>query len=132
MDLPNVQFEVRTITLTFNVFIGVALALTIGPLGIVIATVLAETLKYIMSMRHVVRRVDGINIVPKPLMKQVISGVVMFLVVESSQGRVAVQSWIDLGFIISLGAVVYGICLFIISPGLRFTARAVYRDAIAE
>jgi O-antigen/teichoic acid export membrane protein len=132
MDLPNIQFEVRTITLTFNVFIGVALALTIGPLGIVIATVLAETLKYIMSMRHVVRRVDGINIVPKPLMKQVISGVVMFLVVESSQGRVAVQSWIDLGFIISLGAVVYGICLFIISPGLRFTARAVYRDAIAE
>ncbi|MFD1571411.1 oligosaccharide flippase family protein [Halorubrum laminariae] len=129
MDLPNVEFKIRTITLSFNVIIGVALALTIGPIGIVVATVLAESLKYIVSAGCVVRRVDGIDVVPTPLVMQVISGLTMFFVVKLLQRKMLIQSWLDLGTIIGAGALVYGISLFTISPGVRLTAKSVYRDA---
>lgn len=129
MDLPNVELKIRTLTLSLNVIVGVALALLIGPIGIVVATVLAESVKYIMSVSCVVRRVDGIGVVPRPLVMQVISGLTMFFVVDLLQQKILIQSWLNLGSIIGIGVFVYGISLVTISPGVRLTAKSVYRDA---
>ncbi|MFD1633873.1 oligosaccharide flippase family protein [Haloplanus ruber] len=130
MDLPDIQFKIRAITLTFNVIIGVTLALTVGPLGIVIATVLAESLKYGLSVRQVLNQVDGVEVIPKPLILQIISGTMMFLIVNFLQARLTIQSWVTLGFTVGVGAIVYAACLFAISPQVRFTAQAVVRDAV--
>lgn len=131
MDLPEVVFRVGALTLAFNIVLGVALAVTVGPLGIVVATVLAEGLRYLLSMRRVTSRVDGIEVVPRPLVMQVIAGAVMFLAVEFLSGQMSIRTWSDLGLIVGGGAVVYGLCLVAISPGIRITARSVYRDATA-
>lgn len=131
MDLPHVGLKVNAATLLFNIFVGIALVMVIGPLGVVVATILAEAVKYLLTMSSVVRRVDGVTVLPRPLAMQVISGVVMYLVVEFLHTHVPVSSWLDLGLLVGAGAIVYSLVLTLISPGIRVTVRSIFGDAIA-
>lgn len=130
LDLPDVGMRIDTLTLGFNVIAGVALLGYVGGIGVVIATVLAETLRYLVSMIAVARRIEGLDVLPRTLFEQVFAGIVMLVVVEAGQQAIAIRSWLQLGVLVGLGAVTYGIVLLAISPGLRFTLSSVYRDAM--
>jgi O-antigen/teichoic acid export membrane protein len=130
LDLPDVQMRVNVVTLAFNVVVGVALLAVVGPLGVVVATILAEGLRYLASMVAVRRRLKDVEVVPRALLEQALVGVVMFAVVEAAQQTVVVRSWVDLGLLVGVGAVTYGLVLLAVSPGLRFTVSSVYRDAV--
>lgn len=132
MDLPNVGLKVNSVTLLFNIVVGIALAVVIGPLGVVVATVLAEGVKYLLTMLSVVRRVDGVTVIPRPLVMQIVAGVVMYVALEIVHARVSVSSWLDLAVLVGTGAIVYGIVLVLISPGVRVTIRSISEDAIAS
>lgn len=131
MDLPHVGFKINSVTLLFNVVFGIALVMMIGPLGVVVATILAEAVKYLLTMLSVVRRVNSITVIPRPLLMQVVAGVVMYFTVETLHARIPVRSWVDLGALVGSGAVVYGLVLVVISPGIRMTVRSIFEDAIA-
>lgn len=132
MDLPNVNLRIGTYTLAFNLVVGVGLAYLIGPLGIVIATMLAEMLQYALSLFAVRKRTSGLNPVPRPVIDQILAGLVMFLGVTTAERYLTVASFIEVGFLIGIGGLVYGGVLLLISPGIRITARSIYRDAIAS
>lgn len=129
LDLPDVRMRVNVLTLAFNLVSGVALLTYVGAIGVVIATVLAECVRYLTSMIAVTRRIDDFNVLPRTVFEQMFAGGVMFVVVEAAQRAVRVTSWLDLGSLIGVGAVTYGIILLVISPSLRFTLSSVYRDA---
>lgn len=129
LNLPDVRMRVNGLTLGFNVIVGVALLYYVGAIGVVIATILAESVRYLMSMVAVNRRVKSLDVLPRTLFEQIFAGIVMFVVVEAGQQMIAIQSWLQLGLLVGLGAVTYGVVLLAISPGLRFTLSSVYQDA---
>lgn len=131
MDLPHINLKVSTVTLAFNIVVGVGLVVTIGPLGIVLASILAEALQYSLAMAMVVQQVDDLQPLPQPLVMQAVAGAVMYFVVELAEAQIAIQSWVDLGVLVGLGAIIYGVVLVVIEPEVRTTARSIYQDATA-
>ncbi|WP_135854434.1 oligosaccharide flippase family protein [Halorussus salinus] len=129
LDLPDVRMRIDMLTLAFNVVAGVALLTTIGAIGVVVATILAESARYAMSMLSVNRRIDGLDAFPRTLFEQVFAAGVMFVIVEAGQRAIVLRSWVQLGLLVGIGAVTYGVVLLVVSPGLRFTLSSVYRDA---
>lgn len=129
LDLPDIRMRIAVLTLGFNVVAGVALLYHVGAIGVVVATVLAETTRYLLSLVAVKRRTDGVDVLPRTLFEQVFAGVVMFFAVDTAQNLVGVQSWVELALLVGIGAVTYGAVLLAVSPGFRFTLSSVYRDA---
>lgn len=130
LDLPDIRMRVNALTLGLNVVVGVSLLYYVGPIGVVVATVLAESARYSMSMAAVNSRVKGLDVLPRTLFEQAFAGVVMFVVVEAGQRAITLQSWSQLGLLVGIGAVTYGVVLLAISPGLRLTLSSVYQDAV--
>jgi len=130
LDLPNVQFRVNLLTLAFNLVAGIALLVVMGPIGVVVATVLAEALRYGTSSYAVRGQVREVDVLPRAVFEQVLAGVAMFAVVEALQQMVALRAWYHVVALVGVGAVVYGVVLFAVSAGFRFTLASVYRDAI--
>lgn len=130
IDKPDLNVRVSVVTLTFNVVVGLALLVEFGALGVVVATVLAEGLRCLMSMIVLRRHVSGLPLVPRAVLAQVFAGGVMFLVVEKASDFVSASGWFDLVVLVSLGGGVYSLLLFVISPTLRVTIRSVVMDLI--
>lgn len=129
LGLPNVRLKINAITLAFNIIAGLALVLTIGAIGVIVATILAEVARYLMSMATVKSRIDGLNTLPRTLLEQSVAGIIMFVLVQVAQQIVSVQSWHDLVLLVGFGVIAYSVVLLLISPGLRLTLSSVYRDA---
>ncbi|MCG1003036.1 MULTISPECIES: lipopolysaccharide biosynthesis protein [Halobacterium] len=131
MDLPKIGLKVNSLTLAFNIAIGAILVFSIGAIGIVVGTVLAEALRYLLTTRSVVRRIDDITPIPRTLIMQILAGISMYLIVHILNTQIMVSSWVDLGILVGAGALVYGSVLIVISPDVRSTTVSVYRDSRA-
>jgi O-antigen/teichoic acid export membrane protein len=131
VDRPDLELRIDGATLAFNVVVGIALLFTVGALGVVVATVLAEFLRLLISIRVATSLVSGIEALPRPLLEQVGSGTLMFVVVALAHRLVEVRSWPDLAVLVGLGAAIYGLTLLAVSGHFRNTIRSIYRDAIA-
>jgi trk system potassium uptake protein TrkH len=102
---------VSTVALAVNIALGIALYLRFGALGVVIATVVAESLRYLV-FRHVAASDLGSRLIPRALLEQIAAGLGMYLVVELARSFVTLRSWIDLGVIVGFGAVISAVLLF--------------------
>lgn len=130
VDLPNVRLYVDSATLVFNVVVGVALLFEFGAIGVVIATLLAESIRCLASAWLVEQHVPGIDHLPRPIWDQLIAGVVMYGTVEVGQEMIPVKSWFDLGLLVGAGAAVYWTVLLVVSGHFRNTLRSVYNEAV--
>lgn len=130
IDRPDIGLRIDAAALGLNVLLGVWLVLTQGPIGVVIATIVAEAARYAASAYYVSRTIDDIRFLPRTLFEQVAAGAAMFVIVEAAAAWVGITSWIWLSVIVGGGAVVYGVTLAIISPQSRQTARSIYKDAV--
>lgn len=128
LDRPEVRLRINALTLGSNLVIGISLLLYMGAAGVVVATIIAEVFRYIMSMIAVNQYLEDVNILPRTLFEQTFAGILMFAIVEAGQWRVTVQSWIHLGFLVGLGVVIYSVTLIIISPSFRFTVLSLFQD----
>jgi O-antigen/teichoic acid export membrane protein len=131
IDRPELNFRFSSIALVFNIVVGVTLLYEIGAIGVVIATVLSEILRYLLFVFALQRELEGLTVLPRTLFEQFAAGSIMYATVEAAERAVVVQSWVDLVLLVGTGAVVYGVVLLAISPGLRLTLRSVYADAMA-
>jgi len=131
INRPDVGLRIDAAALVLNVVLGVWLVLTQGPIGVVIATVVAETARYVGAAYYVSQLVDGVSFLPRTLFEQVAAGLVMFATVEVVAAQVGITSWVWLSLVVGVGAAVYGLVVVTISQQLRITALAVYRDAVA-
>lgn len=130
IDRPDLNLWLNAGTFVLNVAIGVPLVLETGAVGAVVATVIAELVRYVVSLAILRRKVPGVPILTRGLIQQVVAGVGMFAVVVLAARAVGVASWQELVFLVGVGAAFYGGTLLAISPILRTTALSVYRDMV--
>ncbi|WP_254769075.1 lipopolysaccharide biosynthesis protein [Salinilacihabitans rarus] len=128
IDRPDVNTRISAATLALNVVLGVVLTLAYGAVGVVVATVIAETLRYVLSAYVVRRELPEVTLFPRTLGEQVAAAVVMFAVVLALVEAVAVDRWYHLLGVVGVGAVVYAVVLLAISRKLRVTIRGVLRE----
>ncbi|WP_435178030.1 oligosaccharide flippase family protein [Halorussus sp. AFM4] len=132
LDRPDVTMRLSVAALAVNIAFGVALTLAVGPVGVALSTVLAECVRYGWAARVVRRETAGVELLTRPFLEQVATGLVMFLVVAGLHRVVPVRSWLHLGLLVGVGAVTYGATLFAISSQLRYTVGTVLRGSRIE
>jgi O-antigen/teichoic acid export membrane protein len=130
IDRPRAVFRASTIALAVNLPLGYALVVTYGAVGVVIATIVAECIRYtlvVLSTRPVV----GVGFVSGELLRQFAAGTVMFAAVTVIRPLVTTWSWLVLLSVVGFGAAVYFTVLVVFSHRLRVTARGILSDLFA-
>lgn len=131
LNLPEYQLQASTIALAINIPLGIVLYFEMGALGVVVATVVAETLRYALMYR-VIRRRIGATLLPRALLEQLVAGGIMFVIVEFSRQSIIVRSWIEFGLLVAIGVAVYFGVLFALSQHFRITVRSVLGQALGQ
>lgn len=129
IDRPDLNVKIGAATLLLNVVLGVVLTLRIGAVGVVIATVVAEVVSYAAIGVVVRREIPEVDLVPRTVVEQLIAGGIMAVVVVGLREVVPIASWLHLLGVVSVGALVYGAILMVISSRLRLTVRRILEDA---
>lgn len=132
LDMPDLNMRLSFGTLALNVVLGVGLVFLFGAVGVVVATVTAETIRYVVLAVFLKRQLSSFALVPRTLLEQVGMGAVMFVAVTAAHRLVPVQSWLDLVVLLTVGAGVYGLGLLAISDQLRHTIGSVLRGSRLE
>ncbi|WP_247002226.1 lipopolysaccharide biosynthesis protein [Halosolutus gelatinilyticus] len=125
IDRPEINTRISALTLAVNIALGVALTLAFGAIGVVVATVIAETIRYVLSAHVIKRELPDVVLVPRTLLEQVAASVLMFVVVVSLVRAIAIDEWYVLLGVVAVGAAVYAAVLVAISRKLRVTIRGV-------
>jgi O-antigen/teichoic acid export membrane protein len=121
IDRPDLGFRVNLLTLLVHLPLAVALGYVHGLIGVVAATIVAETLRFALY-QYVANRYFGEFILTRPIYEQFASGVIMFLGVKVISGYgIGPNRPINLAFIVATGAVIYFATLLAISPHFRLT-----------
>jgi O-antigen/teichoic acid export membrane protein len=121
LDRPEVSFRVSTVALIVNIPLGVVLVLEIGAVGVVLATVIAEAIRYFGAAWAVQNHVENVSLISSAITKQLLMGAVMFGIVYAVNEVIAINSWLHLLAVVGVGAAVYSVGLFAISKELRMT-----------
>jgi len=129
LDRPDLNFRVSAVVFPLNLLLGVGLLLTVGPIGVVVATVISEVVGYGARAYLVRDLVPDIAVLPRPLLEQVASGVVMAVVVLAASAALSLGDWLNVVAVVGLGGVVYFASLVGISHPFRATVVAVTEDA---
>lgn len=124
LDYPEWDFRAGAVALGVNVPLGVALFEAIGAVGVVVATVVAELVRYAVLLYAVSPRVSA-TLIQRALLGQVVAGVLMLVAVDRAHALFRVNSWIDLVALVGLGATVYAVTLVAASARLRGVIRGV-------
>lgn len=128
VDRPDLRLYIVTVTLVTNVVLGVALVSQFGAVGIVVATIVAEAVKFSL-MTYIARQYVEYGIFPAPVRCQFLAGAGMFLVVELLHRWWGVGSWFELLTLVGVGAAVYGALLVSLSDIFMHTAKSILADA---
>jgi O-antigen/teichoic acid export membrane protein len=130
VDRPDVPLRITSIAFALNIVVGYVLVIQIGTLGAVIGTVIAGGLRYAILAYRTRTLIDGVRLLPRPLIEQIVAGFVMFLAVEGLHSLLSIQSWVELLLLVGTGAAVYGLMLLAISTQLRYIIREVVKDVL--
>jgi len=129
LDRPELNLRISVVVFPLNLVLGLALLFEIGPIGVVIATVVSEMFGYLARAYKVRTLVPSVSLAPKPLLHQLISGVVMAIVVVGIRGVLPLGDWQYVALTVGLGGVAYFVTLVAISYEFRETIFAVVSDA---
>lgn len=135
LDRPDATLFVDVSTLVLNIGLGVALLSVFGPVGVVYASVIAETLRLMGGVVVVRRLVSDPVLFPRAIGEQIVAGALMFVAVEGLNRVVQVRSWVDLTVLLAVGGVTYGTVLVLLSDSHRSIASSVYsqfRDVVVD
>lgn len=125
IDRPDVNLHISAFTLALNVVAGYLLVLEHGAVGVVIATVGAEALRYSLCSVTLKHELDQFDLLPRPILMQLLAGGFMFLVVSGLALIVPIRSWVDLVLVVGIGGLSYSFSLLMISHQVRALAQKV-------
>lgn len=128
LDRPDINVRVSGLALGVNIVLGIVLTLRMGPIGVVIATVVAEGIRYVSLATILRRQIPELDLLPRTLLEQLLAAVIMAGIVYTASRYVEVQSWLHLGVLLLTGATVYGGFLFVSSPTHRMTVVSILED----
>jgi O-antigen/teichoic acid export membrane protein len=121
LDMPHTSFHISLIKFITNIIGSVSLFFIIGPIGVVVGSVIAQSINYILSVYAVKMEVSSLTTVPKPLLHQFMSGGVMAVVIWGLRQVFLLRSWVSIITLVGVGAAVYGVVLLTISKHHRAT-----------
>ncbi|EMA69042.1 polysaccharide biosynthesis protein [Halorubrum aidingense JCM 13560] len=130
LDQPQINTQIGTVVLVLNLGLGYLLLLEYGILGVIAATIVSEIVKYTALAYAVKQYLPEVSLLNRPLRSQLLSGMVMFVVVESAHSAIGVSWWGDLTVLIGLGGIIYFTVLTAISESFRVTVKGVLSDAL--
>ncbi|NHN58910.1 oligosaccharide flippase family protein [Halorussus sp. JP-T4] len=128
LDRPDLRMYIVAVTLVTNVVLGVILVRNLGTAGIVVATIIAEALKF-SWMTYLARQHVKYEIFPTPVRYQFVAAIGMFVIVELLHRWWGVRSWFDLLAIVGAGAAIYAVVLILLSEIFMHTAKSILADA---
>jgi O-antigen/teichoic acid export membrane protein len=128
LERPDLNLRVSLVVFTGNLALGIGLFYLLGPIGIVVATVLSEAAAYGLTATYVRSLTESLDLVPTPLWHQLVSGGLMGLGVFVARQVVGLPNWWTVPIIIGLGGLGYFAVLWAISHPFRATVRGVLGD----
>lgn len=129
LDRPDLNFRISALTLAFNVVTGTVLVWILrDPIGVIIATITAELLRYMAAAYVVKTELPGIELLPTLFRHQFVAGAVMFGAVLLLERTVTVASWLKLGAVVGMGAAVYFLALAGLNSQFQRTSRSILRS----
>jgi O-antigen/teichoic acid export membrane protein len=128
-DRPRLNLRISLGVFTINLVAGVGLLFAIGPIGVVIATVLSEVFAYGIRAYLVRLLCPSVTLLPRLLLEQIASGVVMAAVVYGARTVLSLATFPPVAATVVLGAVTYFAVLTTISNTFRATVLAILADA---
>lgn len=131
IDRPRRNLIISTASLGINVALGVVLFFVLGPVGVIFATIVAESFKYLSLGWTVKRAAPTVDLFPRPLWHQILAGGMMFVAVDYGNSILTTTNWLPVLGLVALGGFVYGAILVLVSSEHRATARGILRDARA-
>ncbi|MGB9986001.1 lipopolysaccharide biosynthesis protein [Salarchaeum japonicum] len=130
LDRPDLNTRIGLVGLVLNVGLGYLLLLEFGIAGVVAATIVSELVKYLILEYVVKQYLPEVPLLTRPLRHQLLSGAIMFAVVDGLHSLMFVSWWGDLVVLVGVGAAVYSVTLTAISEPVRTTARGILSDAL--
>ena len=124
LDRPDYNLRLSTVVLAINIVLGIAFVFEIGAIGIVIATVIAEAIRYLGLIWFLRQSNPGISLFPRPLQAQIGAGFLMCLFVFAFVETVPFDRTVTTGFAVFSGALVYAAFLLAGSQYHRGLARS--------
>ncbi|MBX0323119.1 oligosaccharide flippase family protein [Halomicroarcula sp. F13] len=128
-DRPDLNLRISGLVFGLNLLLGVALFFAIGPIGVVVATIISEAVGYVTTAYLVRSLVPSLTLIPQPVIHQAVSGLVMGTVVYTARELLPLRWWGYVIFVVALGGGTYFATLLVISEPFRGTVRAITRDA---
>lgn len=120
-DQPRTTFVINSATLLVNIPLAIALGVTYGTIGVIVATIVAELLRFSVYQLFAYRWFNR-ALLPDELGKQFTSALVMFAIVEGVTSFVTVTSALWLLVVLAVAGIAYFGTLIIISTHFRNTA----------
>jgi O-antigen/teichoic acid export membrane protein len=128
LDRPDLNLYISTATAVINISLGLALLFIIGPLGVVIATVVTDALSYGVRFYVVHSLVPSCTLVTRPLIHQLVGGVLMGASVFLLWQYLSTMGWIAVILSVMLGVIIYFGILVTISTHFRETVAGILDD----
>lgn len=125
LDMPYTSFRISLAKFVTNTVGSVGLFFIMGPIGVVMGSIIAQFVTYALSVYIVKMEVPALTVIPKPLLHQLVSGGVMAGVIWGLRQVVPMRSWLCVVALVGFGAAVYGVVLLTISEHHRATLRNV-------
>lgn len=111
IDRPDYALRTQILKFTMNIVGGVVGFYIFGPVGVVVASVLAQLLTAILYARFV-RKHTTVNIIPSAIRLQALASLAMGVVVYATKAQIGVSEWHHLLILVGTGGIVYGTILF--------------------
>ncbi|WP_154269729.1 MULTISPECIES: oligosaccharide flippase family protein [Haloferax] len=125
INRPDFVLKLESVAVVVNIVLGVLLTLEFGPIGVVIATILAESIRYVGFIVVVRNWVVLRDLLPTQLAQQSLAGAVMALAVGLLVDTFPIHSWWELTIVVGVGGLLYGCVLLAISVQHRQLVREV-------
>jgi O-antigen/teichoic acid export membrane protein len=129
-DNPDLIFRTNALVFVAYAPVAVLLGIEYGLLGVIAGSVFGE-LARLGVYQYVSHRQFGGVVLPRPILGQVVSGVVMFAVVSALvPGVVTITSWMWLAAVVFGGAATYFATLLALSGHFRHTTHSTLVDTL--
>ena len=129
LDRPAINTRIGLVVLVLNIGLGYVLLLKYGIIGVVVATIVSEIVKYITLAYVVKQYLPEVPLLTRPLRHQLLSGGIMFVIVDRLHAFTGVSWWGELLFLVGIGGAVYFVALAAISEPFRTTVNGILTDA---
>jgi O-antigen/teichoic acid export membrane protein len=123
INRPDVTLKITVAGILLNVLLGIPLLYAIGPVGLILSSALAETVRGFGGYLFLRYKLDVFHPIGRDQIFQITSSIAMFIIVNLLWSFIDNKSFITLCSIIVLGAIIYIVVLVALSRNMRNALR---------